>query len=258
MCRGVVMHSFYCNLLAREAMEIWDAMLTYAAGLSPPVVGSSGSGTDSTLLQGLRAVGEQAEPQRVGSAYALAKAGNIHALCKGLHSERENVRRAAAYGLATLSDHLAENAVPLLVELCKSAAKSTRKYASFVLGEMAPLSPPVVKTLTNLLLKDESAYVRHCAGGALGCCGIRAIAQKQGLNELSSVIEAFVQSLEIEENRYASLVSMVVDCPQVIIIDWNPHKATASYNQFQRTIVNVLWCAHVCAGLTWKFVRALT
>ena len=160
-------------------------------------------GTDVTALsQGLRTVGDQAEPQRVGSAYALAKSGKIDVLSKALQSERENVRRAAAYGLASLSGHLAETAVPLLLELCDSAAKSTRKYASFALGEMAPLSKSVTKKLAKLLLQDESAYVRHCAGGALGCCGIRALARNQGLENLSIAVEAFVQSLDIEENRY--------------------------------------------------------
>ena len=113
---------------AADAIEVWDAMLTYAAGLSPRAVETPGNGAVSALLQGLRAVGEQAEPQRVGSAYALAKAGKIDALCHGLESDRENVRRAAAYGLATLSGRLAETAVPPLLALCESAAKSTRKF----------------------------------------------------------------------------------------------------------------------------------
>ena len=99
----------------------------------------------------------------------------------GFRSERENIRRASAYGLATLRGATAAAAVPTLIDLCGSAAKSTRKYASFVLGEMAPLTADVVDTLAFLLLNDESAYVRHCAGGALGRAGIRAFATNANL-----------------------------------------------------------------------------
>ena len=66
---------------------------------------------------------------------------------------------------------------------------------------MAPLAPEVVATLSNLLLTDESAYVRHCAGGALGCAGIRALAEGRGLEQMGGVLAALVQSLAIEENR---------------------------------------------------------
>ena len=118
-------------------------------------------------------------------------------------SERENIRRASAYGLASLRGPTAAAAVPTLIDLCGSAAKSTRKYASFVLGEMAPLTVDVVDTLAFLLLNDESAYVRHCAGGALGRAGIRAFATNANLENLSSAVAAMVKSLEIEENRLA-------------------------------------------------------
>ena len=119
----------------------------------------------------------------------------------GFRSERENIRRASAYGLATLRGATAAAAVPTLIDLCGSAAKSTRKYASFVLGEMAPLTADVVDTLAFLLLNDESAYVRHCAGGALGCAGIRAFATDTNLENISSAVAAMIKSLEIEENR---------------------------------------------------------
>jgi hypothetical protein len=59
----------------------------------------------------------------------------------------------------------------------------------------------VVETLSFLLLNDESAYVRHCAGGALGCAGIRAFAHRSGLAHLASAVAAIVQSLAVEENR---------------------------------------------------------
>ena len=184
------------NATPVEAMEVWDAMLAYAAGVPlPPRPVAAGVG------EGLTAVGEEAEPQRVGSAYALARAGEVAPLTSGLTSERENVRRASAYGLASLRGAAAAAAVPALIDLCGSAAKSTRKYASFVLGEMAPLTKEVVDTLASMLLNDESAYVRHCAGGALGCAGIRAFATSSGLENLGSAVAALVASLEIEENR---------------------------------------------------------
>ena len=199
------------DAIPTEAIEAWNANLAHAAGVPlppppvPPVV--------PELVQKLRAVGEQAEPQRVGAAYALARAGELGPLQDGLSSERENIRRASAYGLASLRGGLAAAAVPRLLELCSSAAKSTRKYVTFVLGEMAPLSAEVVGKLCHCLLNDESAYVRHCAAGALGCAGIRAFAQEQQqqqqqqsagesqLNHLREGIDAIVRSLEVEENR---------------------------------------------------------
>ena len=53
--------------------------------------------------------------------------GDAASLCVGLCSERENVRRATAYGLASLRGADAEAAAPAVVELCGSANKSTRK-----------------------------------------------------------------------------------------------------------------------------------
>jgi hypothetical protein len=180
-----------------EAIEAWDTQLAYAAGVPLPLRSDPPPETIAHLVAGLKAVGETAEPERVGSAYGLARAGQVEALCAGLLSERENVRRASAYALASLRN---EAAVPQLLELCGSAAKSTRKYASFVLGEMAPLTAEVTATLSSLLLTDESAYVRHCAGGALGCAGIRAFATG-GLGNLSAAVVAMTQSLHIEVNR---------------------------------------------------------
>jgi|EP01049_Picozoa_sp_SAG25_P019322 hypothetical protein len=92
-----------------------------------------------------------------------------------------------------------------------SDAKSTRKYASFVLGEMALPTSAVVQTLSSLLLNDESQYVRHCAAGALGCLGIRAFAdddREEGeegvagpMSAVGAAVAAMIRSLEVEENR---------------------------------------------------------
>ena len=107
----------------------------------------------------------------------------VAAMCgeQGLAHHRESVRRAAAYGLAALSDGpslaITRHGVPQLLRALSSDSVSTRKYAAFILGEIAPLTPEVLGGLSSVLRCDPSVYVRTNAAGALGFVGIRGLAE---------------------------------------------------------------------------------
>ena len=148
----------------------------------------------------LAAPGIEAEPTRVGAAYRLAALPDADAaaaaLAAGLVNDRENVRRAATYGMAAMG--AAGNGAalaPLLCDLTTSASKSVRKHAAFALGESAPLTVPVVAALTALLESEPSVYVRTNSAGALGLIGIRHLgpaASGGGDNLLPLVFRALV------------------------------------------------------------------
>ena len=131
---------------------------------------------------------------RVGSAYALARAGAASILETGLSDLREEVRRCATWGLCALAPQLA---TPPLLRGCESDVTSVRKHAAFALGENGEPSAEVCAMLRALLLTDRSTWVRTAAAGALGCLGIRAAAQGQGA-VVGEAVDALVQSLAQE------------------------------------------------------------
>ena len=85
---------------------------------------------------------------RVGSAYALARAGAASILETGLSDLREEVRRCATWGLCALAAQLA---TPPLLRGCESDVTSVRKHAAFALGENGQPSAEVCAMLRVLL-----------------------------------------------------------------------------------------------------------
>ncbi len=78
-------------------------------------------------------------------------------------------RRAAIYILWKGRFESIDSALPKLRELCSSEEEYTRGMAALALGEVGDnLSFGI---LTDMTLKDDSAYARRCAAYALGCLG---------------------------------------------------------------------------------------
>ena len=159
--------------------------------------------SDKKLALQLTEKNLQGEPLRIGAAYRLA-AGNPElatiTLNKALYHHRENVRRAATYGLAAVGEIATES----LLEACQSPIKWVRKSALYVLGESGSINKVVTDTLSNALLEDESVYVRSVAASALGCFGRRTLAESVSvLNTtiIAKCLEALLTSLDQEENR---------------------------------------------------------
>ena len=151
------------------------------------------------LFQQLHALHDAAEPARIGAAYKLASltdaAMAARLLGKALGSERETVRRAAAYGLAALGDE----ATPVLLAASTSPAKWVRKAAVFALGEAGATTDTVLNAIAARLAEDDSVYVRSVAAAALGCLGRRGV--DAGI--LPGCLEALIACLGREENRLA-------------------------------------------------------
>eukprot|EP01043_Picozoa_sp_COSAG02_P063250 COSAG02_NODE_8916_length_2401_cov_2.028671_2_plen_429_part_00 len=200
----------------QDAIPVWDAMLSYAANLPPRVLPEPTVGGVQSLADALVAPGISAEPTRIAAAYRLAAIPNADdaaaALADGLINDRENVRRAATYGMAAMGAAGKGAALAdALCELTTSAAKSVRKHAAFALGESAPLTVGVVAALTALLEHEPSVYVRTNSAGALGLIGIRHFGRQaagapaddieSGLQLLPMLLRALVACLGREENR---------------------------------------------------------
>eukprot|EP01043_Picozoa_sp_COSAG02_P021327 COSAG02_NODE_1081_length_14706_cov_994.783939_3_plen_174_part_00 len=131
-------------------------------------------------------------------------AAGVEALERGLHDLREEVRRAACWGLSspTLS---AAIATPPLLRAATSApllavnGTSVRKHAAFALGENGEPTKASCSVLRELLLTDTSTWVRAAAAGALGCLGIRAAkAAGASAGVIADAMEALLESLKHE------------------------------------------------------------
>ena len=211
-----------------DAAPVWDSMLAYTANLPAPELPAPAGGVQS-LMDDLVAPGISAEPTRVAAGYRLAALPDTDeaaaALAAGLVNDRENVRRAATYGMAAMGAAGKGAALaPLLCELTTSASKSVRKHAAFALGESAPLTVPVVAALTALLESEPSVYVRTNSAGALGLIGIRHLAtatagDRQDL--LPLVFRALVGCLAREENRLDQSVRQKRGLKQCIVDDFS-------------------------------------
>ena len=149
----------------------------------------------------LRAMGDEAEPLRVGAAYKLASIGDdalaVKHLGEALYSHRESVRRAATYGLIATG----EQATATFIEATKSPVKWVRKAGVYGLGDCAPLTGEVLASATSLLHGDPSVYVRAVAAGTLGCLGRRAAGTGTGTSLIPRCLAALVRCIEREENR---------------------------------------------------------
>ena len=155
------------------------------------------------LFAQLHAKGDEAEPIRTGAAYKLAALGDnklaIELLGKALYTDRENVRRAATYGLIAVG----EEATATFLEAADSPIKWVRKAGVYGLGDASPLTAAVMQTVVTRLHEDTSVYIRSVAAGTLGCLGRRAIATGVGVELIPDCLNALLQSLAHEENRLA-------------------------------------------------------
>jgi hypothetical protein len=220
----------------QDAIPVWDAMLSYAANLPLRVLPEPtlAVGGVQSLVDALVAPGISAEPTRIAAAYRLAAIPNADdaaaALADGLINDRENVRRAATYGMAAMGAAGKGAALAnALCELTTSAAKSVRKHAAFALGESAPLTVGVVAALTALLEHEPSVYVRTNSAGALGLIGIRHFGRQaagapaedieSGLQLLPMLLRALVACLGREENRLDQSIRQQRGLKQCIVDD---------------------------------------
>ena len=156
----------------------------------------------TNLSEQMRLKGDSNEAKRIGAAYRLAehpmRTQALRHLRDALHSDRENVRRAALYG----SIAIGEEATELFLSGIDSHARWVRKAAAFGLGCAGSGTAAVVHALGRRLLEDPSAYVRSVAADAMGCLGRRIIAHGTRIDRTISLIASYlVQSLDREENR---------------------------------------------------------
>ena len=144
---------------------------------------------------------DSAEPARIGAAYKLASVGDtalsLRLLGQALYDHRENVRRAAAYGLVALGP----DATGTFLTATTSPVKWIRKAGVYGMGDTSPLNDEVLQAVVALLHTDPSVYVRSVAAGTLGCLGRRAVATGVGKPLVPACLDALVQSLSREENR---------------------------------------------------------
>ena len=177
-----------------------------APSAPPPVdqlVAAARAKEADALFAQLHAKGDEAEPVRTGAAYQLAALGDnqlaIELLGKALYTDRENVRRAATYGLIAVG----EEATATFLEAADSPIKWVRKAGVYGLGDASPLTAVVMQTVVTRLHEDTSVYIRSVAAGTLGCLGRRAIATGVGVELIPDCLNALLQSLACEENRLA-------------------------------------------------------
>ncbi len=153
------------------------------------------------LIDKILAKGDENEPNRIGAAYQLAALEDVtlakEFLRKALLYDRENVRRAATYGLIALG----EEATEIFQEAVRSPIKWVRKAGVFGLGEVGLLNEEVLYQIKSCLLNDSSTYIRSVAAGAIGSLVRRAVASKHGQQWISDCVHALVQSLNNEPNR---------------------------------------------------------
>ncbi len=157
----------------------------------------------NTLRGQIVAKGDTNEPVRIGAAYRLAehvdRTRALEILKVGLYSDRENVRRAALYGLIAVG----EDATNALLSGIESRARWVRKAATFGLGSAGTLEASTAIALGKRLLNDPSVYVRSVAADALGCFGRRALGSQVDHIEclIGQCTLDLVRSLRKEKNR---------------------------------------------------------
>lgn len=146
---------------------------------------------------------DQGEPLRIGAAYQLASLGDarlsVQLLGKALFNERENVRRAATYGLVAIGSE----ATSIFMKATESTNKWVRKAGVFGLGSVSFLTKEVLEVVMNCLRKDTSVYVRSVAADTLGFLSRKAIARKIGVDFVPHCLNALLESLVSEDNRVA-------------------------------------------------------
>ena len=192
-----------------DATEVWRYHHHWIkTGQAPPPRPESESASPpkkereaQALFEQLHAKYDEAEPARIGAAYKLASIGDpalaTKFLGRALYTDRENVRRAATYGLIAVGP----DATDTLIEATQSPIKWIRKAGIYGLGDASHLTKNVLNAVTTCLHNDTSVYVRSVAAGTLGCLGRRAVATGTGTDLIPACIDALLQSLSREENR---------------------------------------------------------
>ena len=192
-----------------DATEVWRYHHHWIkTGQAPPPRPESESASPEKKEREAQALSEQlhakydhAEPARIGAAYKLASIGDpalaTKFLGRALHTDRENVRRAATYGLIAVGS----DATDTLIEATRSPIKWIRKAGVYGLGDASHLTKNVLDAVTSCLQNDTSVYVRSVAAGTLGCLGRRAVATGTGTDLIPACMDALLQSLSREENR---------------------------------------------------------
>ena len=192
-----------------DATEVWRYHHHWIkTGQAPPPRPESESASPrkkereaETLFEQLHTKYDEAEPARIGAAYKLASIGDpalaTKFLGRALYTDRENVRRAATYGLIAVGP----DATDTLIEATQSPIKWIRKAGVYGLGDASHLTKNVLNAVTTCLHNDSSVYVRSVAAGTLGCLGRRAVATGTGTDLIPACIDALLQSLSREENR---------------------------------------------------------
>jgi HEAT repeat protein len=121
------------------------------------------TGDPAALQEALR---DASEETRLSAAYTLGGLGAAGraVLREGLYEEtRDEVRRAACYGLTTAGP----DAIPDLIQALQAPNERTRGYAVYALGDRGVAAAEAVPALTALC-DDPSEFVRRHLADALG------------------------------------------------------------------------------------------
>ena len=189
----------------RDATCVWDHHLHWLqTGETESTKPRQQDAADADgLFAQLHVHDDCAEPVRIGAAYRLAalddRANAATLLGRALASEREAVRRAAAYGLVALGSEATE----ALLAAVDSPVKWVRKAALFGLGDAATPNRQTWQAISERLVEDPSVYVRSVAASALGSLGRRAIAAGVGEEIVPLCLQSAMASLGREKNRLA-------------------------------------------------------
>ena len=184
-----------------DVVSIWKHQYEWSqTGRTAPELLSKES--PDKLVENLLTKGDHSEPKRLGAAYRLAAMGTDVArefLEEALNNERENVRRAATYGLIACG----ELASPAFLRALSSPVRWIRKAGCFGYGECGELTADTLKSLQTCLLTDSSVYVRSVAAVGIGTLGRRA-----SVTEFAKIIDGCVLALLDSLNREKNRISM--------------------------------------------------
>jgi hypothetical protein len=190
----------------KTVTECWRYNEHWMTHGTPPTLRSQVSSVSAEeeaehLYQQMLEKDDPGEATRIGSAYLLASLSNrelaLKTLEEALYLERENVRRAASYGLVALG----EDATGVFLKACSSPFKWIRKAGAFGLGSVGKFEEKVVNGLCLLLHHDTSLYVRSVSADALGNLLRRACTQSPNPTLYSKAMRAMLECLNKEENR---------------------------------------------------------
>lgn len=191
--------------VGEDVHSLWRYQYNWSrTGMGPSLHAKNGLDKEDlfSLSERLQLKEDLNEPNRLGAAYRLAahprREDALALLDEALHSDRENVRRAALYGLIAAG----EDATNALLGGLASPARWVRKASAFGLGSAGRGTEQVIHALGRCLLNDSSTYVRSVSADALGCLGRRVIVHDQNADGTVGLCASYlIQSLDREVNR---------------------------------------------------------